>query len=480
MTKRGFYISSSIVLAVLLSAISVCVHAQRQVINILSVNDMHSAIDQFPKFAAVADSLRRIDPELIVLGAGDNRTGNPFNDRYSIPAYPMTALMNAVGFKASAIGNHEWDSGINGLGTLINLSAFPYLCCNVNVPDSIHLDIEPYTFINVHGIRIGILGAIQTSVNGIPESHPKNLEGLSFCRADSIIARYEWMRQQCDYLILLSHTGYETDLELAHLYPFFDQIIGGHTHTLTEPNDFHEGVLITQALNKLKYATHTTVVLNDGKVVSKESEQINLQDRTTEDKATKMLLNVFRQNPELSRRVATAETDFTNAEELGCLMCDAILKETESDIALQNGGGVRISSLPAGPMTVSDVLRLDPFGNEAIIYELTGKEVAEMILGCFNTDSHQIPYVGGITYEMTVDRNLNAKSIELRNLDGSRFDLKKKYRMVTNSYVAAILPNPKSGSGTSCYISCSDLLIDYLQKHQTVNYQGIRRTSIIK
>lgn len=468
------------VIAILFMTFTACVQAQQKVINILSVNDMHSAIEQFPKFAAVVDSLRKEDPELIVLGAGDNRTGNPYNDRYSIPAYPMVALMNATGFNATAIGNHEWDSGVKGLGTLIDLSSFPYLCCNVEIPDSINLDIKPYTFLNAHGIRIGILGAIQTSVNGIPESHPKNIEGLSFSKADSVIAQYRWMRQQCDYLILLSHTGYETDIELAHRYPFLDQIIGGHTHTLAEPNDFHDGVLITQALNKLKYATHTTVILNEGKVQSKVSEQICLQDRVHEDESTKALLNVFWQNPELSRQVATAAADFNIAEELGCLMCDAILEETESDIALQNGGGVRLSSFPAGPITVNDILRLDPFGNEAIVFELTGKEVAEMILNCFNTDAHQIPYVGGITYEMTVDAEKNGKSITLKNMDGSRFDMKKKYRLATNSYVAAILPTPDGSSGTSCYTTCSDLLMNYLQKHLNIDYQGIKRASIIK
>lgn len=69
--------------------------AQQKTINILSVNDMHATIDQMPRLAFVADSLRQIDPELIVLSGGDNRTGNPYNDRYAIPGYPMVALMNA-------------------------------------------------------------------------------------------------------------------------------------------------------------------------------------------------------------------------------------------------------------------------------------------------------------------------------------------------------------------------------------------------
>ena len=44
---------------------------------ILSVNDMHASIDQFPKFAALVDSLRAVYPDLLVMSAGDNRTGEP-------------------------------------------------------------------------------------------------------------------------------------------------------------------------------------------------------------------------------------------------------------------------------------------------------------------------------------------------------------------------------------------------------------------
>lgn len=98
--------------------------AQKQV-HILSVNDMHANIDNMPKLAAVADSLRSLYPELIILSGGDNRTGNPYNDRNAEPSRPMTELMNAIGFNASAIGNHEFDANIEGLRTQINRSRFP-------------------------------------------------------------------------------------------------------------------------------------------------------------------------------------------------------------------------------------------------------------------------------------------------------------------------------------------------------------------
>ena len=74
---------------------------------IASINDMHANIDNFPKLAYVLDSLRAVHPDMLLFSAGDNRSGNPINDRDSIPSRPMYELMNAVGFNLSCFGNHE-------------------------------------------------------------------------------------------------------------------------------------------------------------------------------------------------------------------------------------------------------------------------------------------------------------------------------------------------------------------------------------
>ena len=100
---------------VFLVSVSICGVAHGETVRILSTNDMHSAIEKMPQLAAIVDSLRAIDPFLLVLSAGDNRTGNPYNDLYEPSTYPMISLMNLIGFDASALGNHEYDAGVQGL-----------------------------------------------------------------------------------------------------------------------------------------------------------------------------------------------------------------------------------------------------------------------------------------------------------------------------------------------------------------------------
>ena len=62
---------------------------KEQKLYIVSTNDMHANIDNFPKMAALIDSLRSVHPDLLLFSAGDNRSGNPINDRYTEPAKPM-------------------------------------------------------------------------------------------------------------------------------------------------------------------------------------------------------------------------------------------------------------------------------------------------------------------------------------------------------------------------------------------------------
>ena len=60
--------------------------AKEKQVTILSVNDMHATIGNFPKLAAIVDSLRAIYPSLLIFSAGDNCTGNPYDDMYKEPA----------------------------------------------------------------------------------------------------------------------------------------------------------------------------------------------------------------------------------------------------------------------------------------------------------------------------------------------------------------------------------------------------------
>ena len=461
-------------LALMLAVIS---YAEKREIHILAANDMHAQIEVFPQLAALADSLRTIDPSLLIFSAGDNRTGNPINDKYILQGYPMVALMNQVGFNGSALGNHDFDA--LSLKRLIGLSNFRYICANAFPSDSSGIRIVPCQVFDVEGLKVGVIGCIQLNPKGIPSTHPDNLNGISFKPAEEIIPQYEYLSKECDATILLSHLGYPDDIKMAEQFPWLDLIIGGHTHTQLNGNEVKNGVLITQNRNKLHRVTYITLTVEDGKVVDKKAEYIDVRKYPKTVKVVEEMARFYNDNPTLRRILAIADTPFEAREELGCMMCDAFMEATGAEIGIVNPGGVRIESHPQGDITVRDVLEMDPFDNHAVVLELTGNEIAHMMLTYCHNTLYSLPYVGGITCEITLEEQFpeKIKCIKLLTLDGKKLNMKKKYKVVTNNYIPATSEIPE-GSDHILNLETSDIIMQFLEKKKVVSYQGVSRQKI--
>ena len=448
-----------------------------KIITILAVNDMHAAIDMFPKFATVVDSIRSIHPNLILLSAGDNRTGNPVNDRYAEPNYPMTDLMNRLGFDASAVGNHEFDANVAVFRSLIGKSNFRYLCANMDAPDSLRLHTAPYRIYERNGLRVGILGLIQTGPNGFPDTHPKNLENISFRPAVETAKDYAWMRDACDVFVLLTHCGYEEDLELAAAYPQADIIIGGHSHTVVTNRVLRNGILVSQTGRALKYLTEIQVEVSGGRVTAKNYKLINLNAARLSKPEIQAVVDAYNDNETLKLVLTTAATPFENAEELGNLMADAQRAGANGDIAIQNYGGVRYETHAVGDFTMKDAFALDPFDNSLVAYELTGEEVQQMIVSAYKIGEN--PYVSGISYTVAFNADNSVKKLVVFLSDGKPIVAKKSYRVIINNYLSSVCPFLKDRAGEDTFIGATNALVDYLQQQSSVNYQGTRRITVV-
>ena len=466
-----------LILSAMAAVVALTVSAQeRRELHILSANDMHAAIECMPRLGFVADSLRALYPDLLILSAGDNRSGEPLNDMYEIPAYPMVSLMNIIGFHATTLGNHEFDSGQKGLAKLIDMSNFSTLCANVHPDAKWRMHVKPYQLYDCAGLTVGVVGAVALSPLGIPESHPNNTVDIKFTDPLETVQQYQFLRDKCDVVIFLSHLGYESDVEASKSLPWVDIIVGGHSHTQLKGGEVHNGVFITQNANRLKQVTHTTITVEDGKVVNRTAENIAIKGGKNENKVIAQLLNYFSENPAFHRVLAQVDTPFETYEELGCMMCDAYAAEGKCDVSFQNAGGVRYDKHDVGGFTVSDVLRLDPFQNEAIELTLTGKELVDMMIKCYDNDNRLFPYVGGMRVEYTVNAaTKNIKKVVVMDKDGKKLNLKKTYRVMTNSYTTAISPTNRKDQGTGIGKITAQLIMDYLEHQGHVSYQGVKR-----
>lgn len=448
-------------------------------IKIISTNDMHAAIDKFPKFIGMVDSLRDVYPDLILLSAGDNRTGNPINDMHPTPSYPMVAFMNAAKFDLTVIGNHEFDGKPQALRDVINLSNFRHLCANMYAHDTLRLHVEPYKILERDGIKIGVLGLLQVNERGIPDCHPMNVQGIKFRDPMEVAKEYKWLRQHCDILVLLTHNGHDEDLKLAEAFPEADLIIGGHSHTAVHESKIENGVLVTQAGSKLKYLSETTIEYNNGKVTDKHSKLLEIASTNRESKEAAKLYQDFSQDKSLKRVLTKSNYDFANKEELGCMMADAQRAAVKADIAVQNSGGVRYSTKKKGNITVEDVYKLDPFQNELYVFNLTGQEVVELLKENATADDYGVPFVSGITYTITFGKiKQDVKSLEIKMSDGKPIDLNKTYKVALNSYVASISAILKDKKGENTGLTSSLETIKWLEKQKSVNYKHCKRVNL--
>ena len=337
----------------------------------------------------------------------------------------------------------------------------------------------PCQVFDVEGLKVGVIGCIQLNPKGIPSTHPDNLKGISFKPAEEVIPQYEYLSKECDATILLSHLGYPDDIKMAEKFPWLDLIIGGHTHTQLNGNEVKNGVLITQNRNKLHRVTYITLTVEDGKVVDKKAEYIDVRKYPKTVKVVEEMTQFYNDNPTLRRILAIADTPFETREELGCMMCDAFMEETGAEIGIVNPGGVRIESHPQGDITVRDVLEMDPFDNHAVVLELTGNEIVHMMLTYCHNTLHSFPYVGGITCEITLEEDFpeKIKCIKLLTLDGKKLNMKKKYKVVTNNYIPATSEIPE-GSDHILNLETSDIIMQFLEKKKVVSYQGVSRQKI--
>ncbi|WP_248723417.1 bifunctional UDP-sugar hydrolase/5'-nucleotidase [Seonamhaeicola sp. ML3] len=240
-------------------------------ITILHTNDVHSHIDPFgpnegrnankggvARRASLIESIRKENPNTLLLDAGDIFQGTPYFNYYG--GELEFKLMSMLGYDLATIGNHDFDNGIDGLFTQLPHAKFDFVSANYDFSNTV-MDtlVKPYKLFLRDGIKIGVFG-LGIKLEGLVEKglykETKYLNPVEIAQDMSRILKTE---EKCDLVICLSHLGYhyknspETicDLTLAASTKNIDLIIGGHTHTfLKKPtvikNSEDKQVLVNQ------------------------------------------------------------------------------------------------------------------------------------------------------------------------------------------------------------------------------------------
>ena len=212
---------------------------------IIHTNDTHSHFDPVRggksdglggiiERAAFVDSIRSVYPaeKVLMLHAGDFNQGSSYYSELGGSLEPR--IVNALGYDCITLGNHELDEGIESLAQRLSVIECPIVCANCEFPDILQQYITPTTVIERGGMRIGIIGMesdIATMVAAPTAQRIRQLDNV-----ETINKWTEYLRKEdkCNFVILLSHLGYDVDQEVVPQTKGLDLIIGGHTHTFVD------------------------------------------------------------------------------------------------------------------------------------------------------------------------------------------------------------------------------------------------------
>lgn len=442
-------------------------------LTILHMNDIHSRHDMVdaramtcstgpscfgstPRLAAAIREQRAAAQAdgrtVILLDAGDEFQGSLFYTAHQGMA--ELAVQHAVGVDAMTLGNHEFDNGPENLGRYIAEARFPVLSANIDATDEPHLAgrIRPFTILERNGLKIGVVGL--TTLETQTSSSPGPNLRFAGPRQSLVQAAAAARAQGAQVIVALSHLGLAIDRTLAApglAAPGLAAIVGGHSHTLlsnTEPGAAGpyptpgtDAVPIVQAGAYARYLGRLDLDLApDGAVLAVAGGCRRIGADLVPDPLVASIVAAFAAPlDELRRRpVATLPEPLDLAAcrigpcRLGWLVADAMRDATHGHaIGLMNAGGLRVG-LPAGAVTLGQVLDTMPFGNTLATLTLSGADLASVV-------KHGLSLMGrgGFAQWAGLRSDPLGLSIEVERPSGtwSPLDPDARYLVATNNFL---------------------------------------------
>lgn len=252
--RRIYSLAVLLLLALSLSAQQGKSGALEKQLFILHTSDTHSRIEPISreaadKYAGVGGAVRRAGivkqfrgkhPDMLLLDCGDISQGTPYYNLFQ--GELEIKMMNLMGYDAMAIGNHEFDFGLENMARLFRLARFPIVCSNYEVTGTVLEGlVKPYIILEREGLKIGVFG-LAPKLEGLVQADKS--EGVVY--KDPIAVAQEMSdllggKEGCDVVICLSHLGLQRlmpgdvdDEQLVAKTHGIDVILGGHTHTFME------------------------------------------------------------------------------------------------------------------------------------------------------------------------------------------------------------------------------------------------------
>jgi S-sulfosulfanyl-L-cysteine sulfohydrolase len=404
----------------------------------------YGRIGGLDRMATVVKAIRAERPgRVLLLDGGDTWQGS-YTASVTRGA-DMVRVMKVLGVEAMT-GHWEFTHGAERVKELVGQLGFPFLAGNVKDTGFGDPVFDGEIIVERGGLKIGLIGQ---AFPYTPIANPRWLvpEWSFGIEEDRVRARIEKLRAaNVDLVVLLSHNGFDVDRKLARRVKGIDVILTGHTHdALPMPVSESNGTLLIASGSHGKFLSRLDLVVKDRKVVDLRYRLIPLfADAIAPDPEMAALVKEIRAPHEAALGKVLARTEsllYRRGNFNGTfddVICQALLKERDAEIALSPGFRWGASLLPGQDITVEDV-----HNQTAITYpaayrtEMKGaflREILEDVAdNLFNPDPYlqqggDMVRVGGMAYAIDIARPIGQRISDMTLLrTGQRIEPDKTY-----------------------------------------------------
>lgn len=471
-------------------------------------------------------TLRRETPNLLLLDNGDTLQGTPltyyFERLHPERPNPMMAVMNAMGYDSMAVGNHEFNYGLEVLEKCRAEAHFPILSANTLRTDGGESPFKPYIVKTFGGVKIGVLGL---TTSNIPNwETPDHYRNLSF--ESTVEAARKWVRilrekEKVDAVVVTTHEGFEVDLDtgrpngssnenqawaLSNGVPGIDVVLTGHAHMDLPPRLLPNGVMIAQGFRYAAVATRVDLTFerrgNHWVLAQKTGQRVPMDGSVAADPEIEALIRPSHEEVAkwVEGQIGTATDDFPSQDvfvqdtAILDLVQKVMLDTSKADFALAPflpGGSF---TLRKGPIRVRDIYQLYPFENTLAVIRVKGKDIqaalehAAEFYQSVNWDpatglhitpnpdfrKYNFDTLTGARYALDPTKPVGKRLLYLEGPDGKPLDPEREYTLATTNYRAAGGGNYASLAHKELLPSTTseevrNLIIEYIRRQGTIS-----------
>ena len=467
-------------------------------ITLLATSDVHGrfmpwdyAMDtantngSFTQLYTLIKKVRAENPNTILLDAGDviqDNSAELFNDQ---PKSPMMVAMNEMGYDAWAMGNHEFNFGLDTFDKVAGQFKAAKLAGNVYKENGERF-LPATTIIDRGGIKVGIIGMTTPLITDF-EKDTDHLKGLVVKNPiDETKKAVKELEGKVDVMIGLMHMGLENEnalpgtgvTDIANEVPELTAIFAGHMHKLVKSATVN-GVLIGEPD---KYGTHVsridlTFVNKDGKMVLKdktataipvkgedgtpavsdpdlEKELLPYHEFARKDANIVVGELVGKQNMVPENEIKGIPAVQVQETPLSDFFSEVMLHYSKADVVAHQIDNDK-ARLDVGPIRKKDIAYNYQFAlGEVTNYKVTGKDLKdymEWAVGYFNSTRpgdvtvsfdekrrsskySTNDFFGGVKYEIDLSKSYGSRITNLRRMDGTPIQMNESLTLGMNSY----------------------------------------------